>query len=187
MKDRIRQLMDAQHMNQQTFAACTGIGVASLSSIFTGRTNPTLKHVDAIINKFPNVNPMWLLKGMGSMLLTTDQMAAAISEDPSTPLPDSTSLASGSTNGGQSDFGGDLFGSANMSADATTSSATDSSTRGGQTMSAAPRSTSPSFHFTTDKRIAANNASVFPTPQRKITEIRIFYDDQTWETFVPKK
>lgn len=23
-------------------------------------------------------------------------------------------------------------------------------------------------------------------PQRKITEIRIFYDDQTWETFVPK-
>lgn len=24
-------------------------------------------------------------------------------------------------------------------------------------------------------------------PQRKITEIRIFFDDQTWETFVPKK
>ena len=23
-------------------------------------------------------------------------------------------------------------------------------------------------------------------PNRKITEIRIFYDDQTWETFVPK-
>ena len=24
-------------------------------------------------------------------------------------------------------------------------------------------------------------------PQRQITEIRIFFDDQTWETFVPKK
>lgn len=24
-------------------------------------------------------------------------------------------------------------------------------------------------------------------PQRSITEIRIFFDDQTWETFVPKK
>jgi hypothetical protein len=24
-------------------------------------------------------------------------------------------------------------------------------------------------------------------PQRNITEIRIFFDDQTWETFVPKK
>lgn len=26
-----------------------------------------------------------------------------------------------------------------------------------------------------------------PRPERKITEIRIFFDDQTWETFVPKK
>jgi hypothetical protein len=24
-------------------------------------------------------------------------------------------------------------------------------------------------------------------PQRRITEIRVFYDDQTWETFVPQK
>ena len=24
-------------------------------------------------------------------------------------------------------------------------------------------------------------------PQRKITEIRVFFDDQTWESFVPKK
>lgn len=28
---------------------------------------------------------------------------------------------------------------------------------------------------------------IIDKPQRKITEIRIFYDDQTWETFVPKK
>ena len=25
------------------------------------------------------------------------------------------------------------------------------------------------------------------TPLRRITEIRVFYDDQTWESFVPKK
>ena len=24
-------------------------------------------------------------------------------------------------------------------------------------------------------------------PQRRITEIRVFYDDQTWETFIPQK
>ncbi len=30
--------------------------------------------------------------------------------------------------------------------------------------------------------------SVAPTSvQRKITEIRVFYDDQTWESFTPKK
>lgn len=29
-------------------------------------------------------------------------------------------------------------------------------------------------------------AKIFDKINRKITEIRIFYDDQTWETFVPK-
>ena len=24
-------------------------------------------------------------------------------------------------------------------------------------------------------------------PQRRVKEIRVFYDDQTWETFVPSK
>src|SRR5574344_2099463 len=72
MKDRIKQLMEAQHMNQQTFATYTGIGTASLSSIFNGRTRPTLNHVDAIIEKFPNVNPLWLLKGIGGMMLSAD-------------------------------------------------------------------------------------------------------------------
>ena len=28
---------------------------------------------------------------------------------------------------------------------------------------------------------------IIDKPQRKISEIRIFYDDRTWETFVPQK
>ncbi len=67
MKDRIRQLMDAQHMNQQTFANYLGVNTASLSSIFTGRTSPTLNIVNAIKSKFPNVNTDWLLYGSGGM------------------------------------------------------------------------------------------------------------------------
>ena len=31
------------------------------------------------------------------------------------------------------------------------------------------------------------DAKYLDKPRRQITEIRIFYDDQTWETFVPKK
>ena len=37
------------------------------------------------------------------------------------------------------------------------------------------------------KNIAQAAVKYVDKPQRKITEIRIFYDDQTWETFVPKK
>ena len=32
-----------------------------------------------------------------------------------------------------------------------------------------------------------NQVKYIDRPQRKITEMRIFYDDQTWETFTPKK
>ena len=81
MKDRIRQLMEAQHMNQQAFAKFTNIGTASLSSIFTGRTRPTMNHVIAIMNAFPNVNPTWLIKGEGGMMLTEQSSSAQNSEN----------------------------------------------------------------------------------------------------------
>ena len=53
--------------------------------------------------------------------------------------------------------------------------------------------------FTVDERRIDENSALTPKdivktevkyidkPQRNITEIRIFFDDQTWETFVPKK
>ena len=57
-----------------------------------------------------------------------------------------------------------------------------------------PSSTQASFGA--DKLAQQRNAALqeqlamvksFDKQQRRITEIRIFYDDQTWETFVPKK
>ncbi|MCI6725324.1 MAG: helix-turn-helix domain-containing protein, partial [Bacteroidales bacterium] len=41
MKDRIRRVMEYAHLSQQDFALRLGMSPASLSSIFTGRTNPT--------------------------------------------------------------------------------------------------------------------------------------------------
>ena len=31
------------------------------------------------------------------------------------------------------------------------------------------------------------SVKIIDKPQRKISEIRVFYDDKTWETFVPQK
>jgi hypothetical protein len=31
------------------------------------------------------------------------------------------------------------------------------------------------------------DAKIIDKPQRKVIEIRVFYDDQTWDTFVPVK
>lgn len=39
----------------------------------------------------------------------------------------------------------------------------------------------------TPKNMVKTEIKYIDKPQRNITEIRVFYDDQTWETFVPKK
>ena len=74
MKDRIRLIMEAQHMTQQTFANFIGINAASLSSIFNERTRPTLNIVEAIKSKIPNLNTDWLMFGHGQMF--NDEKAA---------------------------------------------------------------------------------------------------------------
>ena len=147
MKDRIRQLMESQHMTQQTFSDFIGISSASLSSIFTGRTKPTLNTVEAIRSKFTKINLDWLMYGQGPMF--KDQVTE--------------SGADGSTNG-VSDF----------------SSAPSPSEQGyGQ---------GSSQHVNdTLKTPARTEIKYVDKPQRRITEIRIFFDDQTWESFVPKK
>ena len=45
LKDRIRLIMEDQHMTQQVFADFLQLAPATLSSIFNGRTRPTLNIV----------------------------------------------------------------------------------------------------------------------------------------------
>lgn len=54
MKDRIRQIMEDQKLNQQSFAQLIGKSTATLSNIFNDRTKPTLDIVDAIKKKVPS-------------------------------------------------------------------------------------------------------------------------------------
>ena len=48
MKDRIRLVMENQHQTQKVFANFIGMSEGALSSIFNGRTKPTLNIVEAI-------------------------------------------------------------------------------------------------------------------------------------------
>ena len=59
MKDRIRQIMESQHMTQQVFADYIGLAPATLSSIFNDRTRPTLNVVESIKKKIPNISIDW--------------------------------------------------------------------------------------------------------------------------------
>ena len=82
MKDRIRKIMESQHMTQQTFAQFIQMSPASLSSIFNGRTKPTLNIVEAIKQKIPAISTDWLMFGRGQMY--TDEISAEENQ----PSPD---------------------------------------------------------------------------------------------------
>ena len=150
-------------MNQQTFSRMTGISTASLSSIFNGRTNPTLMHVEAIRNKFPNINLNWLLYGEGGMFVPT-----------SSPTPTS------------------LFDESDSSHNPTQPTVTEPSPKtdilaeGMLNFDDAPVHSAPQQVANT-RKLQQPTFAIQSTLLRRITEIRVFYDDQTWESFVPKK
>jgi len=137
MKDRIRKLMESQNMTQQNFATFIGKSPATLSSIFNGRTRPTLDIIEAIKNAFPKLSTDWLLFGRGEMYVSDEEknlqnLTESNQNSQSPTLP---------------------------------------------------------FDFTAEQNVAPEkkNVKIMDAKPRKITEIRIFYDDQTWETFVSKK
>lgn len=170
MKDRIRQLMEDQHLTQQNFAQQIGISTATLSSIFNDRTKPSLLIVDAIHKNFPQVRLEWLLDGTLPMYTSQEgnQEGAAPSGEHGMAGENGNGAAVGAMSEPALDFAAD-----DAPASPTSPSLFDDAQMRGVNH--------------TPKKIAQTAVKYVDKPQRKITEIRIFYDDQTWETFVPKK
>jgi transcriptional regulator with XRE-family HTH domain len=161
MKDRIRQIMESQHMTQQVFADYIGQSPATLSSIFNGRTRPTLNIVEAIKKKIPNISTDWLMFGSGDMY-----------------LPENDSLEGAQH---QSEPGSDTprqIQNPMLDFDVIPSTTPQNVVQ--------PTQNSNSVRST---RLDLDRSEIktIDKPQRRITEIRVFYDDQTWETFIPQK
>lgn len=161
MKDRIRQIMEAQHMTQQVFAEFIGTTAGTLSGIFNNRTHPTLSIVEMIKKKIPDINTDWLIFGTGRMYLSSPTVSA-----------DGVNNQEGSGVDG--------------------TGATEQLIDFGPVSSSTPQSgavqTSPNKSVrNTQQIIVREEVKNFDKPQRRVTEIRVYYDDQTWESFVPAK
>ena len=156
MKDRIKQIMDAQQMSQQAFAAFIDMSAATLSSIFNGRTKPTLAIVEAIKTKIPNINTDWLMFGSGTMYKSSSE-APAVS-------PSSTS----SKTEPMLDFGFD-----------------EGSSTGKESKSESPVKQEIKGVNNTPREIPKTEIKFVDKPQRHVVEIKVYYDDYTYESFYP--
>lgn len=150
MKDRISALMKYMGMSQKNFAAEICISEGALSSIFSGRTKPTLNTVNNIHERFPEVNMGWLMDGKGEMFISS----------PVIPLQ-------------------------------TDSNEGDSSVAVSQA-SGIPVRTGFMDQFSGAQQLPLQTPVLMPEgkkldkPLRRISEIRVFYDDGTFETFSAK-
>lgn len=141
-------------MTQQVFAQFIEMSPASLSSIFNGRTRPTLNIVEAIKKKIPNINTDWLMFGSGDMYVQSGEPSSA-------PPQQSAEIQEPTLDFGASDL-------------------------------PTPKDAAPVTNFhdsvrNTRPEIIREEIKYIDKPQRKITEIRVYFDDLTYETFVPAK
>ena len=141
-------------MTQQVFADYIGLAPATLSSIFNGRTRPTLNVVEAVKKKIPNISTDWLMFGSGDMYLAENTPADMTPQEV-------------------------VYGQQSMlDFDQSPSPTPQNVTQTPQNFNSVRN---------THSEIVREDLKTIDKPQRRVLEIRVFYDDQTWETFIPSK
>ena len=153
-------------MTQQVFASYIGTTPATLSGIFNDRTRPTINIIESIKKKFPDVSLEWLMFGQGEMYASSSDHSE---QNTGSDMSDSSQFSSDFSTQNQDqmfDFGQSI----------------PSNTKNVQ-------STMNHFNGVRNTRVdqsveMLNNVN---KPLRHVTEIRVYYDDQTWESFVPAK
>lgn len=164
--------MEAQHMTQQVFANAIGTTPATLSGIFNDRTRPTINIIESIKKKFPDISLEWLMLGQGEMYKQPG--SATDSQDLAT---DPSSADPQQPESGRQGYQSSLFGQEPM-------------LDFGQPVAPTPQNVRRPVAYnngvrSTRSEIAPELVKIVDKPPRRVTEIRVYYDDQTWESFTP--
>lgn len=175
MVDRIREIIKYSQMSQQDFAARISASAASLSNILNGKTNPSTKTVQGIHFGFPEINVNWLMFGDGNMLAGIMPNLPDANGETASPEVPSGGLFSEVADSDQQPDG--LFAAAEQPA-APVRQPYES------------KSVLPATHkeLLADGRGLRNSQPVainVDKDARKIKEIRVFYSNGTYESFVP--
>jgi transcriptional regulator with XRE-family HTH domain len=151
--DRIKQIMDEVNLTSLAFADKIGVTQSTLSHIITKRNNASLDVIMKILDAYPDINYYWLLRGTGEMLSNRNEV---VSSDPITyRSPNEPSL----------------FDKAQEKAVV------------GSTTSVFRDSTPLQMPPEPNKSIVQQEVKFIEKPSKKITEIRIFFDDNTFQIF----
>ena len=195
-------------MNQGAFAAFIGTNPATINSIYSDRTKPSLNIVAGIKKHIPNINTDWIIFGEGDMY--TDDYSRPNAESdasmtsgsgmlsPMLDFDEESAAGDGGSAGGLQGVVADPSGTAatqqQLRPSAGVQSQSTNAAISAHAASPTPADRTGRHQVSTAGQGAQRPAEVqnvnvkyIDKPQRKITEIRIFFSDGTFETFEPKK
>lgn len=74
MKDKIKEIMDYYGLNQKEFADRINVSPQTISDVLKEKRNAGDKIIQGIIEAFDEINPLWLIKDIGDILLDNEKM-----------------------------------------------------------------------------------------------------------------
>ncbi|NDV82593.1 helix-turn-helix transcriptional regulator [Bacteroides sp. 51] len=163
IKDRIRLIMEKENMIAGTFADSIGVQQSTLSHVINGRNRPSLDVVMKIHQRYNYIKLEWLLYGIGDMINENSSASEVLSP-------------SASINPSYSDHSfPSLF---DQNPENAGVEPENSKNRKEIALETPVLDTKPAV---------IQEIKYIERPHRKITEIRIFFDDNTYETFRGEK
>jgi transcriptional regulator with XRE-family HTH domain len=67
MKERLLQLLDLEQITPSKFADIIGVQRSSISHVISGRNKPSFDFLQKTLKAFPGLNAAWLMLGEGTM------------------------------------------------------------------------------------------------------------------------
>ena len=180
-KEKIELIIQDKHLNNTQFCNEVCIAQGTLSHIRSGRTEPSLNILRSIAQAFPDINPAWLFYDEEPMYKNASSPTSGNDETDDIYKDNESSVDA------LSDAQMPLFAFASDDAKHSTGNAAASSASATNQPAASPRRSSstniPVYTALDVQGIVAETIKQQQKPQRKIVEVRIFFDDGTFETF----
>jgi transcriptional regulator with XRE-family HTH domain len=164
MKERLVQLLDLEQLTPSKFADIIGVQRSSVSHVISGRNKPSFDFLQKTLKAFPGLNADWLMLGGGTMY---DQMGRDVSGNlfatPSEPA--------------EASFPDDLFSEDQDSVQNVDSEEAILEPQAGAKIDPIPTPDTDK----TSKGVSKEDS------MRKIVQVMVFYDDDTFKSFGPSQ
>jgi transcriptional regulator with XRE-family HTH domain len=77
-KERIERVIKSLNLSARQFAAEIRVQPGTISNMMAGRNNPSLDVMKRIMERYPTLNPEWLIAGRGEMWRTVPGQQAGL-------------------------------------------------------------------------------------------------------------